>query len=529
MLRYLTLLCLPLLSLAAVPPAVSAGGRYSLALDRDGQVFAWGDGSNGQLGGIASATVPQPLGLRGIAALAAGPLHAVALDQGGQVWTWGGNAHGQLGDGSLIDRANPLRVEGLDQVSAVAASARTSLALRRDGSVWHWGHTGTGLAPRPLPVAGLTDIVALAAGQEHWLALRSDGVVFSWGNSRDGQLGLADPNTGATPQPLPGLGPVVALAGGERHSVALGRDGRVYVWGDNRYGQLGLGDLEPRHQPVALPELEAIIAIAAGNQHTLALRRDGTVWGWGRNEHGQLGAEAPLLAPYPVWLPEADFTTMVAAGEQHTMLLRSDGLVQTLGSNLTGQLGDGTQVTRHRPTLVAQSSLQGFLDLDPTLANHALAPEQRPPFLLNVHASGRRQQRSLSVELKLPSRPNPGGYHLYVGARLPNGDNIQLLSPELREQIYQRSGSHGWVPYTGGALKPMLENILQDDAQARLTVDVLSDLDLEKFLGALIYIGYGSSDAEMLQSCRLRVIYVVTDENGNIPEGRRLPKLFCDN
>lgn len=540
MFRYLIALCLPLFSLAAVLPAISAGSRHSLALDRDGRVYAWGEDDRGQLGlgGRGAQALPQQIEFPPMAAIAAGPSFGAAVGQDGQVWTWGGNAYGQLGDGSRLDRAQPLPVAGIAAAKSVAVGQYAIFALGQDGGVWQWGQPDGEFATAltaPVRVDGLAGVIALASGVDHRLALGGDGAVYGWGDNQIGQTGLGVGGRIATPQRLAGLPPVAALASGARHGVALGRDGRVYVWGDNQSGQLGLGDGEPRFAPVAVPELEGVVAVAAGAEHTLAVRADGSVWGWGGNRQQQLGQYIAEIATRPQRIGDADYVVAAAAGEQHSLLLRDDGLVQALGGNLAGQLGDGTRIPRARPALVAQSSLKAFLDLDRGVANYALPAERLPPFLINVNSSGRRPRQSLSVEINLrppleESRPIPSqGYKLYVGARLPNGDNIQLLSPELREQFFQRIGQDGWIPYTGGALLPMLENVLQHDVEARMTISILSGLDLAQFVGAHIYVGYGTSDAEMLQSCRLRVIYVVTDENGNVPEGRRLPKLFCEN
>jgi alpha-tubulin suppressor-like RCC1 family protein len=143
-----------------------AGSEISLALKNDGTVWEW-----------QGLSEPWPVrGLTEVVAVAAGGStyfgvpHRLALKADGTVWAWGGNGFGQLGDGTAVDRATPVQVQGLSEVLAIAAAGHiyyspgslevyegswgvyelqpVSLAVKRDGTVWMWGWT----APRPAQV-----------------------------------------------------------------------------------------------------------------------------------------------------------------------------------------------------------------------------------------------------------------------------------------------------------------------------------------------------------------------------------------
>jgi len=121
--------------------AVAAGEFFNLALLSDGTVVAWGDNNEGQLGNNNApndSPVPvQVLGvggqgiLRNIVALAGGNRHSLALSADGQVYAWGDNSDGQLGDGNLIQGNVPVLVGTLTDVVAIGAGSFHSLAVVR--------------------------------------------------------------------------------------------------------------------------------------------------------------------------------------------------------------------------------------------------------------------------------------------------------------------------------------------------------------------------------------------------------------
>ncbi|PYR29128.1 MAG: hypothetical protein DMF98_00985 [Acidobacteria bacterium] len=287
--------------------AVAAGGNHTLALRKDGTVWAWGDNLWGELGdgSRTSRDVPtQVPGLGHIVAIAAGYIHSMALANDGSLWAWGDNHYGQIGSGATSVSLKPIRVQGLPTATTITAGFFHSAAVDRAGHVWTWGddkhgQLGDGLRqPRAIPVDVMPagDAAAVAAGQFHTLVLRSDGTVWTCGGNTFGQLGR-DPMTASSsghPDELtlavvPGLHGVTMVAAGEDHSVALTGDGQVWTWGDNLYGQLGDGTWDVRRRPVRAALVGSVTAIASGHAHVLALKSDGTIFTWGFGSDGQLG------------------------------------------------------------------------------------------------------------------------------------------------------------------------------------------------------------------------------------------------
>jgi alpha-tubulin suppressor-like RCC1 family protein len=101
--------------------AVAAGSHSTCAIATDGEAYCWGANDAGQLGAPSSDTCGgtpcsrTPLAVAGslrFTLISVGDLHACGLAVDGTAYCWGKNDRGQLGDGTLVDRAGPVRVLG---------------------------------------------------------------------------------------------------------------------------------------------------------------------------------------------------------------------------------------------------------------------------------------------------------------------------------------------------------------------------------------------------------------------------------
>lgn len=268
--------------------AVTAGSRHSLALRNDGTVWAWGLDIYGQLGvpasnltndDIKSNRVALPVmvagaPLKNIVAVAANGHFSLALDANGTVWAWGLNDSGQIGLPQSPPKAEPAPVSFPvpTTISAIAAGGATSYAIDTAGNLWSWGNNfrgqlGDGTTTDnfvPFLVTGLPDkVIQVAGGLQHVLARLADGTVWAWGYNLLGQLGdnnkKIDNNKPYISTPVQ----VVAddagtLFSGATDIRAFGdssmakKGGKWYVWGDNAYGQLGTGGKGKVLIPVAM-------------------------------------------------------------------------------------------------------------------------------------------------------------------------------------------------------------------------------------------------------------------------------------
>jgi alpha-tubulin suppressor-like RCC1 family protein len=190
--------------------AIAGGTSDGYALRRDGTVWAWGDGTFAQLGpgpcpgsrsaGLRCPGSDRPLRVRGlsrIVAIAAGADTAYALRRDGSVWAWGAGGEGQLGKGvRRMASPVPARIPRLTHVVAVAAGGDTGYAVGPGGRLWAWGdgtygQLGDGSrtstdAPVRVRAAAVT---AVAGGGDMAYAWDRAGSLWAWGDDTYGQLG----------------------------------------------------------------------------------------------------------------------------------------------------------------------------------------------------------------------------------------------------------------------------------------------------------------------------------------------------
>ena len=272
--------------------AITTGGNHTVALDESGRVWTWGSNDHGQLGHSGgSLTNNEPTPVTGfsadIVAIAAGDYHTLAVDANGQVWAWGRDNFGQISN-TRISSSVPVMVSGATDIVAVAAGANHSVALKNDGTVWAWGRNTVGqlgngetanVNTTPRVVAGLSNIVKIAAGENHTLALKQDSTsVYAWGANDYGQLGDGGREAKLRPIQVEGMTKVKLIASGDNHTIAVKEDGTVWTWGKNTSGTAS-----SRTTPIQVQGLTNAVAIGGGgdsDSYTLAVKDDGTVWQW---------------------------------------------------------------------------------------------------------------------------------------------------------------------------------------------------------------------------------------------------------
>lgn len=326
---------------------ISAGPLHTLYV-KNGELYAWGDNTFGQLGDGTRISrllpVKIPFEKGDIAAVAAGMGFSQVLTADGSLWAFG------MTDPES-NAFNPAYVKVLDSVEAIAAGYDFSLALKADGSVWAWGNNqsgqlGTGTAQKHLtftPVKNLPGITQISAGKDHALALSRDGQVWAWGNNSFGQLGMGNDNNSNVPRLLSGLSKIKQIAAGYQYSLALDITGQAFAWGKNDAGQLGISKHSSQAQsiPCALDYPVQFQRVYAGSTNSFALT-GGVLYAWGDNRTFLLDPreDSEYFLDHPVEMPIKDCVD-VAAGDNRVFVIKATEILAH-GTNYCGQLGDGT-------------------------------------------------------------------------------------------------------------------------------------------------------------------------------------------
>jgi len=335
---------------------------------------------------LFSVTVPVTLGAAtakpiGSTRVAAGANHYLIIDNDGNVWAYGSNTFGQLGDGSRTQRDEPVRVYNEDwkdtKAKSVAAGSQQSLVLLEDGRVFQWGYNNFEL-PIQKVVSLSEKAVEIAAGQDICMAILESGNAVIWSGGFVAQLIIREdgtylpgvkeiavgsneiallrdssgkvyqvdvrasdytarvvkkeeintvtvtpaptetpvptvttqpteePNSGVEPtltpeptpiptiseepSPLPSPTPaateltgVVEIAAGRNFGAALLASGDVYTWGNSQNGALGLQGVNgilKNARKVTLPG--PVKRLSVGSEHTIVVLENNTKYGWGK-------------------------------------------------------------------------------------------------------------------------------------------------------------------------------------------------------------------------------------------------------
>ncbi|MDC0762564.1 RCC1 repeat- and reductase domain-containing protein [Brevibacillus sp. AG] len=344
---------------------VSAGSYHSLALKSDGTVWAWGHNLFGQLGDGSTyeSTVPKQVsGLDNVLKIDAGSgSHSLALKKDGTVWAWGANGQWQVGSANGSTITAPAQIEGLNEVKDITAGSEFNLVLKENGTVWAWGKNELGLGDKaltkaskiPVEVANLEDVKKIKAGSFHSLALKNDGTVWAWGDNQYGQSGLGK-NTynSKVPVQIEGMTDIIDISTGYNYSLALKSDGTVWAWGENSYEQLGINNKTTQYTPVQVMNLENVTEVEAGRYYSFAKKEDGTVWAWGSNGHGGFGNGEITNYSLPVEITNLKGYKTLSSGNVHSLGVSAEGAAFGWGGNPWGQIGDGTKNNKHQPIQV---------------------------------------------------------------------------------------------------------------------------------------------------------------------------------
>jgi alpha-tubulin suppressor-like RCC1 family protein len=308
--------------------AIAAAGAHGMAL-KEGTVWTWGNTQSGEEGNGVSGTAETseeelptakftPVkveGLSGVAAIAAGGASDYALLSSGEIEAWGENNDGQLGfnndrNGGGGTECYPefAKVHGvpcstkpeyvlksgehLKGVAALAVGEESAYATLSGGKLLDWGNDGKGelgtgeektTGYHPVPTEIMSEVEQVGPGNHHVLVIAKGKKIYGFGAAGSGDLvgsGETELCQGTTPcyrkpTEITAFGSPSSVTGGKADSFII-EAGKVYAFGENAYGELGVGsEEEVISTPTLVKGIGAVTSVSASEVRTMALLEEG--------------------------------------------------------------------------------------------------------------------------------------------------------------------------------------------------------------------------------------------------------------
>lgn len=335
---------------------VSCGAFHTACIDKDEQVYTWGQGGSGRLGhesehDLAVPTIVESLQGKGIQGIQCFHEHTMALTaplNGGQAGLFDETSQERLlqrvkelevklaresfnarqaeerlensksafieseqnaarlqlqNDALLAERVDLyMKMQALESQLSIATTDKDNLDKQLRSLV---------NIPTKLEEISSQGVRQIACGTGHIMALSDSGDVYAWGTGTAGQLGLGRKRNSPSPQLVWGLmrKGVRQIAAGDAHSLALTYNGLVYSWGSSKFGQLGHGNRRTQLLPKLIQYLDENVSreksstvrlVGAGSRHSVAVLGNGELYCWGRPDFGRLGRTKSDAASEPM-------------------------------------------------------------------------------------------------------------------------------------------------------------------------------------------------------------------------------------
>ncbi|KAK2507279.1 hypothetical protein MC885_000348 [Smutsia gigantea] len=186
---------------------LSAGSNTSAVLTEDGELFMWGENSEGQIGlkDTTNVCVPHQVTIgKPISWISCGYYHSAFVTTEGELYTFGEPEYGKLGlpNELLTNHRTPQLVPGIPE-----------------------------------------KVIQVACGGEHTVVL-TEKAVYTFGLGQFGQLGLGTSVFETSePQMIDAFKDqrITYISCGESHTAVIADMGIIYTFGDDHHGKLGLG------------------------------------------------------------------------------------------------------------------------------------------------------------------------------------------------------------------------------------------------------------------------------------------------
>jgi alpha-tubulin suppressor-like RCC1 family protein len=284
--------------------AVSAAIQHNLAIDSDGNVWAWGTNHQGQVGDGTTRTRRTPVqvteGIKYTAVFADTlslvganyPASSLAIDENGGLWAWGRcpftSAFGTTG--IIVTHLEPVQIntEGRFNNNKIVEVGRHH-AIDEHGNLWMWRlnsnmfRHGITAVPTIINTAGrMSDAKAVSVVRSD--SLLTDGFAIL---DESGSVWRMMGNSYGRIDRLSIDAVVVSIRHtGSGNTFAIDEDGDTWAWGPD-YGNtpyvLSEDELPEDYVGKVMPNGSEIVSVSYSMGLYLAIDQKGNLWAWGEN------------------------------------------------------------------------------------------------------------------------------------------------------------------------------------------------------------------------------------------------------
>ena len=265
--------------------------------------------------------------------------YTLIVDQEGKLWAFGLNLNGQLGLGHCeqIDKPSEVVIENNYSDNNNNKNSQKNSNMNSQNNINNSANkknNNNNNIKKKLNLVKSAGYINFCTTEE--------GNIYMW------PWGDKEGNVHYTPKkfylsPLQEKEKVTSIACGNNFCLMLNNNGMVYSMGkSNKYGELGVGDFSPRYAPTPLQffflNKERINQISCGFKHSVAKSTTGRVYTWGCGCKGQLGQDNYNNMSIPGFVGFEDpfmKIIQVSAGFRSTFFLSENRKVYACGCNGT--------------------------------------------------------------------------------------------------------------------------------------------------------------------------------------------------
>ncbi|KAL9648809.1 hypothetical protein ABK040_003742 [Willaertia magna] len=222
---------------------VSMGVYHSLVLTDNGEVYAFGDNTQGQFCNGLNSVRQKPqriVSSLNVTSVSAGDGYSLFLTNTGEVYSCGKNTNGQLGNGFAVNNNTLTKVVNLDgkSISSIHAASAISYVLTAEGEVYGFGlnsykmlGSASSLIPVKVSIPDNPKIIKISHSTNNVGFLTDRGEAYIIGATTSSSFIKTSLNGKF----------IKDIALGSTQFYFLTNNGELYSMGDNNSGELGIG------------------------------------------------------------------------------------------------------------------------------------------------------------------------------------------------------------------------------------------------------------------------------------------------